>query len=618
MATATWEETTTMSEFLPKLLDRVQALPAAGPLISRLPGAPAAYLVGGAVRDLLLGGEPFELDLVVEGDTAPLTASLDGEVRQHDRFGTATVVLDGFSYDIARSRRETYAHPGALPDVEPAPLSEDLRRRDFTVNAIAIALTGDRAGELTAAPDALEDLERRRLRVLHDGSFSDDPTRLFRLVRYASRLGFEIEPHTRALAEGAIAAGALDTVSGPRIGAELRLLAGEPDPVQALSALADLGLDAAVHPAFGLAGENETLARRALTLLPADARPDRLALSVAARRVPATDLSALLDALAFEAEDRDAILLAATSGGDLARALSVARAPSAIATSAAGAPPEVVALAGTAGAEQQARAWLDVLRHVRRSDRRARSARCGRPGGPADRARIACGAAAKLDGGATAASRNSRWLCSPPPGGPPEAGGRHARVASARVPNAPNVLRWKRQPRPLRGLRPDADRREVGSRRVGSLHDDRAARRRPRAALCVAVVRGDRSTHRSGAGARSQGDGSRSNASPPGPIRLNCASPTLCWRTIAWPARSRTWPGICAGRRPGGTTATSIRRCSAGPGGDRARAPGADLSIEGMVDFGGGGSRLPARAGDRRTSGARSTLARGRGSTATT
>ena len=180
-------------------------------------------------------------------------------------------------------------------------------------------------------PGALEDLEARRLRVLHDGSFIDDPTRLFRLVRYASRLGFEIEPHTRALAEGAIAAGAPDTVSGPRIGAELRLLAGEPDPVRALGALSDLGLDAAVHPAFGLAGESETLARRALTLLPDDGRPDRLALSVAARRVPATDLSALLDALAFEAEDRDAILLAATSAGDLARALSVARAPSAIA-----------------------------------------------------------------------------------------------------------------------------------------------------------------------------------------------------------------------------------------------------------------------------------------------
>jgi tRNA nucleotidyltransferase (CCA-adding enzyme) len=388
----------TMSEFLPKLLARVQALPAARPLISRLPEAPAAYLVGGAVRDLLLGGTPFDLDLVVDGDTAPLTAALGGEVREHDRFGTATVVLDGFSYDIARARRETYARPGALPVVEPAPLDDDLRRRDFTVNAIAIPLSGERAGELTAAPDALEDLAAHRLRVLHDGSFIDDPTRLFRLVRYASRLGFEIEPHTRALAEGAIAAGALDTVSGPRIGAELRLLAGEPDPVRALSALADLGLDVAVHSAFGLAGENETLARRALTLLPDDGRPDRLALSVAARGVPATDLSALLDALAFEAEDRDAILLAATRGVDLARALSVARAPSAIAASAAGAPTEVVALAGALGAEEPARAWLDVLRHVRLSIDGRDLLAAGVAEGPAIGHGLRAALAAKLDG----------------------------------------------------------------------------------------------------------------------------------------------------------------------------------------------------------------------------
>ena len=141
----------TMSEFLPKLLAQVYALPAARPLIARLGDGTHVYLVGGAVRDLLLGGAPVDLDLVVEGDAATVVAALGGEVREHDRFGTATVVLDGFTYDIARARRETYDHPGALPDVEPAPLAEDLRRRDFTVNAIAIPLAGERAGELTAA-----------------------------------------------------------------------------------------------------------------------------------------------------------------------------------------------------------------------------------------------------------------------------------------------------------------------------------------------------------------------------------------------------------------------------------------------------------------------------------
>jgi len=391
----------TMSEFLPSPLDRVRELPAAQPLLAQLRDADGVHLVGGAVRDVLLGGTPVDLDLVVEGDTAALATSLGGDRTVHDRFGTATVVLDGFTYDIARSRRETYAHPGALPDVEPAPLSEDLRRRDFTVNAIAIALTGDRAGELTAVPDALEDLEARRLRVLHDASFIDDPTRLFRLVRYSSRLGFEIEPHTRALAQVPIAAGALGTVSGPRIGAELRLLAREPNPLAALHALGDLGLDAAVHPAFGLAGDNETLARRALALLPADGRTDRLALAVAARRVPAPDLSALLDALAFEAEDRDAILLAATSATDLARALSAAPSPSAIGAAARGAPVEVVALAGALGAEAQARAWLDTLRHVRLDIDGRDLMAAGVPEGPLIGRGLRAALAAKLDGRAS-------------------------------------------------------------------------------------------------------------------------------------------------------------------------------------------------------------------------
>ena len=271
-----------MSELLRgpgELLDQVRGLPAAGPLLARLDDRPGVYLVGGAVRDLLLGGVPFDLDLVVVQDAAALAATLGGKLTVHDRFGTSTVRLEGFAYDIGRARRETYAHPGALPDVLPAPLEEDLLRRDFTLNSIAIALGGDRPGELHAAPSALEDLDARRLRVLHDRSFIDDPTRLFRMVRYAGRLGFEIEPHTRALAGEAIDGGALATVSGPRVGAELRLLARERDPVGALLGLGELRLDRAVHPGFGLA--DEALARRALELLPADGRADRLVLAVA-------------------------------------------------------------------------------------------------------------------------------------------------------------------------------------------------------------------------------------------------------------------------------------------------------------------------------------------------
>ncbi|HUA04621.1 MAG TPA: hypothetical protein VMB27_12000 [Solirubrobacteraceae bacterium] len=374
------------------LLDRVRTLPAAKPLLGRLRGDARVHLVGGAVRDLLLGGAPLDLDLVVEGDAGEVAAALGGELKAFDRFGTATVVLDGFSYDIAGARRETYAHPGALPDVEPAPLAEDLLRRDFTVNAIALAFSG----QLRAAPAALEDLEARRLRVLHDRSFIDDPTRLMRLARYATRLGFEVEPHTRELADAAVAGGALGTVSGPRIGNELRLLAREDDPVGALGGLGDLGLDRAINPGFGI--QDEGVARRALVILPDDGRRDRLVLAVAARGVRADQLPALLDSLAFEAEDRDAILIAATRADDVAGALAAASAPSEIAAAVTGAPLELVALAGALGPASQAGEWLDTLRHVRLGIDGGDLLAAGVPEGPAIGRGLRAALAAKLDG----------------------------------------------------------------------------------------------------------------------------------------------------------------------------------------------------------------------------
>lgn len=381
------------------LIDRVRALPSAGPLLARLDDRPHVYLVGGAVRDLLLGGTPFDLDLAVEGDAAALADSLGGELTVHDRFGTSTVRLDGFAYDIARARRESYAHPGALPDVEPAPLIEDLLRRDFTVNALAIALGGPNAGELHAAPGAVEDLEGRRLRILHDRSFIDDPTRLFRLTRYASRLGFEVEPHTRALAAAAVEDGALSTVSGPRLGAELRLLAREHDPVLAVGALSALGLDRALHPGFGL--RDRDLVRRALELLPGGERRDRLVLAAASLDVPAAELSERLDSLAFTAADREAILTSASRARDAAGALAAAGAPSEIAAAAAGAPAELVALAGALGPERHAREWLDRLRHVRLSIDGQDLLAAGVPEGPGVGRGLRAALAAKLDGHAS-------------------------------------------------------------------------------------------------------------------------------------------------------------------------------------------------------------------------
>jgi tRNA nucleotidyltransferase (CCA-adding enzyme) len=381
------------------LVERVRALPGAPELLERLDGAPGVHLVGGAVRDLLLGRTPTELDLLVEGDPAPIVARLGGAQRRHDRFGTSTVTLDGFRYDIAQARRETYAHPGALPTVTPASVAEDLLRRDFTVNAAAIALTGRAAGTLTSAPWALPDLEARLLRVLHAQSFRDDPTRLLRMARYAARLEFGVEPGTLALADAAIAAGALDRVSGPRIGNELRLLARENEPVEALAALDRFGLSGSI--ASGLGPVDPALGARALALLPADGRRDRLALAVAfaGSLTPfADELAPALDRMAFDAADRDAILEAATGARGLAEVLGVARSPAGIAAALAGARAETVALAGALGASDQAREWLERLRHVRLEIDGEDLLMAGIERGPRIGAGLRAALAAKLDG----------------------------------------------------------------------------------------------------------------------------------------------------------------------------------------------------------------------------
>jgi tRNA nucleotidyltransferase (CCA-adding enzyme) len=195
------------------------------------------YLVGGAVRDLLLGRGRVDVDLVVEGDAAALAERLGAEARSHERFATAKVRLDGHEVDIASARSETYPHPGALPVVEPAAtLEEDLGRRDFTINAMAIPLAGD--PRLVDPHGGQADLAAKRLRVLHPRSFEDDPTRAIRAARYAARFGFELEPETERL----LRAADLDTVSADRREAELLRLAAEPTAPEAYRLLGEWGL----------------------------------------------------------------------------------------------------------------------------------------------------------------------------------------------------------------------------------------------------------------------------------------------------------------------------------------------------------------------------------------
>ncbi|HYU61398.1 MAG TPA: hypothetical protein VEK39_11610 [Solirubrobacterales bacterium] len=200
-------------------------------------GDAPAYLVGGAVRDLLLGRtDRADIDVVVEGDIAPIVESLGSEARSHERFGTATVRVGDVVADLAAARSESYAHPGALPEIRPATLEADLARRDFTINAMAIPLAGE--PHLIDPHGGRADLEARAIRVLHDYSFVDDPTRVIRAARYVTRLGFELNPETARLAREAD----LGTVSADRREAELLRLAAEPNPRWGFDLLDELGV----------------------------------------------------------------------------------------------------------------------------------------------------------------------------------------------------------------------------------------------------------------------------------------------------------------------------------------------------------------------------------------
>lgn len=382
------------------LLETLRALPTGCLLLRTLPPdlEPAVHLVGGATRDLLLGGAPSDLDLVAEGPAAPVAVALGGSVRSHDRFGTLTVTLDGSTFDIGCARRERYPHPGALPEVQPAPLADDLLRRDFTVNAIALALTGPDRGQLRAAPEALSDLEHGILRVLHERSFEDDPTRLLRLARYSARLRFDVEQLTLALATDALRRGALATVSGPRVGNELRATAREPDAISAFEALHRLEIDRSIAEGFGLGPREAATARDALELLPADGRIDVLTLALAGRSLEVARFGALLDQLAFEAPIRDAILEVASRCELLSGQLRQAARPSEIGAAVDGGGVELVALAGALGAPDAARLWIDRLRFVRLAIDGGDLIAAGIPEGPAVGTGLRAALSATLDG----------------------------------------------------------------------------------------------------------------------------------------------------------------------------------------------------------------------------
>ncbi len=364
-----------------RVLDALRAGLCGRRLIVAAEGQTGVWLVGGAVRDILLGREPRELDVAVEGDVEALARRLGDVDALHERFGTATVSAGDCRYDVARTRSEHYPVPGALPDVRPAPLAEDLRRRDVTVNAIAVSLSD---GGVEAVPGALEDLHGRVLRVLHDRSFEDDPTRVWRIARYAVRLGFAVEPATARLAAHARPG----AVSGERFGHELRLSLGEDDPCAIFERLRELQPMALPE---GFDPRPDGVAE-ALSLLPDDGRRDLVVLAACCARMSLDLLQRWLDHLQFPAADRDLVL--AASRWVTGAPLRAANTPSQIGRAASGAPVEAVALAGG----PNARRWLDELRHVRLEITGDDLLAAGMPQGPPIGAGLRRALDAKLDG----------------------------------------------------------------------------------------------------------------------------------------------------------------------------------------------------------------------------
>ena len=304
------------------LRERVRQVPGMERLLPALEGLEPAYLVGGAVRDLLRGAAATDIDIAVEGDARSVARAvaqrLGSDAREYERFGTATVETPSTPYNFATTRKETYDEPGALPRVAPAPLADDLRRRDFSINAMAVGLTGDDLGHLYDPTGGLADMESGLVRVLHDRSFLDDPTRLLRAVRYAVRLGFALDPETERLAREAAAADALSTVSGARIRDELMDLLGELDAAARIKRMRELEIHTALHPE--LDPDPDLVASAALGATAIGA--DRAIAALAALTEEAPEkLDLWLGDLHLAAEERDAAARAARAAPKIAAAL---------------------------------------------------------------------------------------------------------------------------------------------------------------------------------------------------------------------------------------------------------------------------------------------------------
>jgi tRNA nucleotidyltransferase (CCA-adding enzyme) len=325
-------------------LERLEHLAPAFEAIAALSeGYEGVYLVGGTVRDIVLGERSFDVDIAVEGDAIELAkalaSALEGRVRPHDKFGTAVVLYgeDG-RIDVVTTRTEFYDAPAALPTVEHATIREDLFRRDFTINAMAVSLKGDDLGRLVDPFGGRADLDAGVIRVLHNLSFIDDPTRIFRAIRYENRYGFRMDDHTASLARGCIEMGLVGDLSSARLRDELVALLEEGDVRHSILRLAELGADKAIHPHLAADEEAVRLFDRLMELRASyevDAPAWRLGLLALARRLPPDELYDWLERLKVRRRDAERIAAAITIAPRLAERLREREAD----------PAEVVALA---------------------------------------------------------------------------------------------------------------------------------------------------------------------------------------------------------------------------------------------------------------------------------
>lgn len=249
-----------LKEHLPKRIEKI--LQDVGVTADRM-GVPA-YAVGGFVRDLLLGVENYDIDIVIEGDgiafAEKFAKTAGARVRSHQRFGTAVIIFpDGFKIDVATARTEYYEYPTALPTVELSSIKKDLYRRDFTINTLAIRLNKKDFGYLIDFFGGQRDLKEKTIRILHNLSFIEDPTRIYRAIRFEQRFGFKIARHTQSLIRSATKIDLFHRLAGRRLFTELVLILSEEDPSKPVARLAEFDLLQFIHPSLQWNAETATL-----------------------------------------------------------------------------------------------------------------------------------------------------------------------------------------------------------------------------------------------------------------------------------------------------------------------------------------------------------------------